>query len=78
MEVNNIFMTYNCNTNDAQNVLIVKNCLGRDCLHFIQTLTKQEVCKTFDGQFDILTEYLSHSTMKLSYLCNTASDVDRQ
>ena len=43
-------MTYNYRTY-LEKVAVVKNSLGREVLHFIQTQTKteQETCQIFDG-----------------------------
>ena len=35
MEVNKLFMTYNYNTDDTEDMSIAKNYVGRECLHFI-------------------------------------------
>ena len=43
---------------DEQKITIIKNCLGREGLQLIQTLTKteKEACKSATELFDVLKE----------------------
>ena len=64
LEVNNILQFYNIS--NTEKTAIITNCLGRQCLQFIETLkqTGQELCKTMDGLFDTLSKNYTHSKMK--------------
>ena len=56
MEVSNIFMTKNYDINEVEKVPIIKNCLGRESLKFIQTLTEadEQSCQTITGLLKVL------------------------
>ena len=54
LEVNNVLSTYN--TPEAEKVAVVKNWLGRNGLHYLETLmpAEEEACKTVEGLLDML------------------------
>ena len=59
MEVNDIFLIFGYNVTNSEKVPVVKNWLGREDLHLIQTVIKaqQDICgtvgllKTFSVKF---------------------------
>ena len=55
LEVNNILSTYN--TPQAEQLVMVKNWLGRKGLQFLETLTNEEktTCSTLEGLFETLS-----------------------
>ena len=67
-EVNNILSTYN--TQQMEQLVMVKNWLGRKGLQFLETLTNTEkiTCDTLEGLFNTLTSKLKpqfNETIKL-------------
>ena len=67
---------------NAEKVSIIKNCSGREGLHFIQTLTtaEQEMCKSSAEQFETLNEKFNsqhnEKILSLQY-CKLLSDSDQ-
>ena len=56
LEVRNVLSTYN--TQEQDKIALVKNCLGRKGLHYIESLTEAEkqACSTLQGLFDTLAK----------------------
>ena len=74
-EVHNILSTYN--TLQADKLALVKNCLGRKGLQYLQTLTttEKETCNTL-ALFDTLTNKFQPQYNKMIKLSNLENYVD--
>ena len=66
MEITIMLQAKVYNLNEVDMMPIIKNCLGREGLQFIQTLTNAEIkaCKSTTVLFNNLKENSGHSIMK--------------
>ena len=81
MEVRNIFVTKIYDITDSEKVPKIKNWIGREGPHFIETLTteKQEMCKNSTDLFQILNIKFKpqHNEIILSlHYCILLSDIN--
>ena len=74
-ESKNIFMTKRCETCNNKRVPMIRNWLGHEGLHFVQTLTndENEISKSSPSHFSMCNMKFKPSTMKPYYHCSTAN-----